>query len=636
MKPVQEILVLFKTHLDLGFTDFAEEVRQRYIKEYIPNAIRVAKELSACSEGFIWTLGSWMVNEYLEHADASAVRTMEEALANGWIAWHALPFTTHTELMDEELFAYGLGISQNLDKRFGKKTIAAKMTDVPGHTRGIIKPLSEAGVEFLHIGVNPACMPPDVPPVFRWREEGGHEIIMMYQIDYGVYTRLGDTGKALYFAHTGDNLGPQSAADILKVYEDLRRDHPEATLTAATLDDVARVLRPLRDGLPVVTQEIGDSWLFGTGSDPRKMSMYRAMLRFRKTLPQAARVACNKALLPIPEHTWGLDEKTHLGDHSHFIRRDFHAAKSGEGFLKMEKSWQEQRRYVECALAAVPPERRAEAEGILADYRKAVPDLTTWEAVDQTAMFTCGDFTFAFNAQGAIAHLTHNKKPLADAGHLWGAFRYELFSLTEYERFQAQYLTNRFDWALEDLGKIGMDAAITKYKRARIALTALYRKGNRFLAVMKADAETTEQFGCPSVLEAEWAFEENAVSLDFAWRGKPANRTAEAMWLGINPVGGRALRLHKTGGMVDPLDMVKCGGTRLQGVQSGVRYDGLSIETMDTALVCPGEPSLLNFTQEPLDLSKGVFFNLYDNLYGTNFPMWYEEDARFRFVVRVG
>ena len=25
--------------------------------------------------------------------------------------------------------------------------------------------------------------------------------------------------------------------------------------------------------------------------------------------------------------------------------------------------------------------------------------------------------------------------------------------------------------------------------------------------------------------------------------------------------------------------------------------------------------------------------NLYNNVWGTNFPMWYEEDARFRFVL---
>ena len=33
--------------------------------------------------------------------------------------------------MDRELFQYGLSLSQKLDERFGMKTVAAKMTDVP-------------------------------------------------------------------------------------------------------------------------------------------------------------------------------------------------------------------------------------------------------------------------------------------------------------------------------------------------------------------------------------------------------------------------------------------------------------------------------------------------------------------------
>ena len=33
---------------------------------------------------------------------------------------------------------------------------------------------------------------------------------------------------------------------------------------------------------------------------------------------------------------------------------------------------------------------------------------------------------------------------------------------------------------------------------------------------------------------------------------------------------------------------------------------------------------------------KGMHFLLYDNVWGTNFPMWFGEDARFRFVLRVG
>ena len=58
------------------------------------------------------------------------------------IATHALPFSWQTELMDRSLIAGGLALSQSLDRRFQRSSTGAKITDVPGHTRGLIAPLA--------------------------------------------------------------------------------------------------------------------------------------------------------------------------------------------------------------------------------------------------------------------------------------------------------------------------------------------------------------------------------------------------------------------------------------------------------------------------------------------------------------
>ena len=44
---INKIIVLFKTHLDIGFTDFSANVTKKYINEFIPNSISVANELKA-------------------------------------------------------------------------------------------------------------------------------------------------------------------------------------------------------------------------------------------------------------------------------------------------------------------------------------------------------------------------------------------------------------------------------------------------------------------------------------------------------------------------------------------------------------------------------------------------------------
>ena len=104
--------------------------------------------------------------------------------------------------MSEKLFRYGMDISKMLDERFGKKTIAAKMTDVPGHTIGMCPILEENGVSFLHIGVNPATPLPPVPPIFKWKLRDS-EITVMYEGDYGEVADFDDF--VVYFAHIFNN-----------------------------------------------------------------------------------------------------------------------------------------------------------------------------------------------------------------------------------------------------------------------------------------------------------------------------------------------------------------------------------------------------------------------------------------------
>ena len=95
------------------------------------------------------------------------------AIAHDQIAWHALPFTWQTEMLDPSMIEGSLAISKSLDARFGRVTTGAKMTDVPGHTRGLISPLAKHSVKFLDIGVNDASAPAQLPPIFLWKDASG-------------------------------------------------------------------------------------------------------------------------------------------------------------------------------------------------------------------------------------------------------------------------------------------------------------------------------------------------------------------------------------------------------------------------------------------------------------------------------
>ena len=67
--------------------------------------------------------------------------------------------------------------------------------------------------------------------------------------DYGEFTQIPGTDTYVYFAHTGDNLGPQSAAEIFGVYDAIREKYPEATVCAGDLSDVAAAVETVRASL---------------------------------------------------------------------------------------------------------------------------------------------------------------------------------------------------------------------------------------------------------------------------------------------------------------------------------------------------------------------------------------------------
>ena len=118
-------------------------------------------------------------------------------------------------------------------------------------------------------------------------------------------------------------------------------------------------------------------------------------------------------------------------------------------------------------------------------------------------------------------------------------------------------------------------------------------------------------------------------------RDKPANRMPEASFVTFTPADAGEWQFLKMGlwqpaGRVAPM-----GGGQLQAV-AAVRGKGFEIMPLDTPLVAPAGSRFMPFEKQPPDFSAGVRFNLHNNKWGTNFPMWWEGDFAARFVVTVG
>ena len=184
--------------------------------------------------------------------------------------------------MDPTLITGAIALSKSLDKRFGTETTGAKMTDVPGHTRGLISPLAAEVVTFLDIGVNDASTPAILPPLFRWKDGAGSQLTVMYHAGYGAATIVPGTDFAIATVVKDDNAGSHTPEEIARIVADLKKRFAGAEITPTSLTKIAEAVGPHAQSLPVVTQEVGDTWIHGIASDPLKVSRYREVCRLRQ------------------------------------------------------------------------------------------------------------------------------------------------------------------------------------------------------------------------------------------------------------------------------------------------------------------------------------------------------------------
>lgn len=683
---IRRVHLVAKTHLDLGFTDLADAVVGRYVDGFFPRAIATAERLRSIDPApgaprLVWSTGSWILREALDRRGTDVQRAeVAAAVDRGDLAWHGLPLTFHTELLDAALFRHGLSIGRRLDERFGRATTAAKMTDVPGHTQAMVPLLAEAGIGFLHLGVNPAWPVPDVPLVFRWRSPDGAEVVVAYSAGgYGADVTVPGCDAVLSFLHSGDNLGPPSAEEVVGAFADLGKRYPGAEVRASTLsafaDDLAASGAAAE--LPVVTAEIGDPWLFGAGSDPQKVQAYRHLVRVRdligRRLPRPTVDELEDRLLPVAEHTWGLDQKVVLPVEDTWDDASLARLRDDPAGQRFEASWREQRAYVDDAATVLRDALREPVAGVygtapwgmamsVADHVAEVPDWPTHDGrpmpdvaeVPADGIVPIGrHWSVRVDLRtGAIVGL-HNRtsgRTLADEAHPLGVLSHQTFSADDYDRFYDQLTPTAEDewWAVRDNTKPGIEAAGARSERIEGRASGVWWTRNRGSGgeVLARVGFPPGRPGAPADVWFQWHWADDEVELDLNlrvwWKAKPATRLPEATWLSLVPTVDDPTdwTIDKLGQAVSPLDVVARGGRSLHAAGlGGLTYDGpdgpLRIETPDAPLVAPGRPNLLDADPPVPDLAGGWHVLLHDNCWGTNFPMWNEGPARFVLRLRI-
>lgn len=674
---MKKVFVVSKTHLDLGFTDYAENIRQKYLTSFIPDAISLAEKVNTSDKKyFVWTTGSWLLKEMLKNADTAQKEKLVNAIKNGNIAPHAMPFTTHSELLDYDTFDCGLSIVDELDKIRGRKTIAAKMTDVPGHTKGIVKLFANHGIKLLHIGVNGVSAVSEVPESFLWKD-GESEVVVIYSGDYGGAFKCDIMEEILYFDHTLDNHGAPSPQKVLDKFNKIQSQFPDYEITAGTMDDFAEIIWQYKDKLPVFEGEIGDTWIHGAASDPYKSASLRELMHLKRewlsdgSMQKGSREynEFSDALLCIAEHTCGMDTKTYFADYESYLKPDFQKARKRDkiiikhpfrdypynilniinkirfksSYSIIEKSWAEQRSYIEKAVNALSDAHKEQAKSAL---KRLIPenltDASQYQPYCKALKFS--NFEFGLNEFGGIGAFAYKGNDIIKKNNNV-LIEYRVYTSRDYDFWFKNYARN-FDknavWGYPDFGRPLLKCVDGKYPEGSF----YYKKDSAYVTQedtcikvfvnLKCSNEVCEKAGAPRTVQIIYTLSSSGLKFDVLWCGKDASRLTEAIFLHLYP-NTADFKLVKVGSLIDYNSTVSMGGRNLHAVEKCVMkndFGTFDFINRHSPLISIGRGKILEYDNKIESIEKdGVSYVLYDNVWGTNFPLWYEDNARFEFDI---
>ncbi|MGO8700921.1 MAG: glycoside hydrolase family 38 C-terminal domain-containing protein [Limisphaerales bacterium] len=280
-KGVQEIVVVYKTHFDIGYTDLVTNVLTRYRTKFVDGAMQAIDHSRSLPPGeqFVWTVPGWPLKEMLWSGQTPERRAkIVQALKEGRLTAHAMPFSLQTESLDLEDLVRGMTFSTDLARENGLPLPrAAKMTDVPEHTWVLPTLLKHAGVEFLQIGCNGGSAPMRVPPLFWWEGPDGSRLLTSFSPEYGtplVPPHDWPYHTWLAMIMTGDNHGPPTTEEVDNLLRQAAKEAPGVKIRFGRLEDFYdAIMAEKNDNIPVVRGDMPDTWIHGFEAFPMETKL---------------------------------------------------------------------------------------------------------------------------------------------------------------------------------------------------------------------------------------------------------------------------------------------------------------------------------------------------------------------------
>jgi len=413
---VREVIVVFKTHFDIGYTDWADNVIYNYSTSMVTGALDIiekSKQLPV-NQQFKWTISGWPMKEMLTKSKPEVRLRIEKAIREGDFVVHGMPFTIETESADLEPLVRSLSYSSTISRESGLPLpIDAKQTDVPGHSWILPTVLTNAGIKFLHIGCNAASKSPEVPLLFWWEGPDKSRLMTMYFGPYYGTTPAPPDGWPyqtwMAIIHTNDNTGAPTYEEFTKAIKNIEKLNPGAIVRTGSMADFYTAIMKENPKLPVVRGDMPDTWIHGYMSMPREVKTGRIVSKAATNLEALNKLANiwgvdnEKGIEPFvdgameqiqlfDEHSFGM-AMSH-GHSGFWAYGDEFENQRAKGYYEpIEYSWREKSNHITAAAKNILPALSREMKGLAASVnipgeRIVVYNPLPWERSDLVTVQT--------------------------------------------------------------------------------------------------------------------------------------------------------------------------------------------------------------------------------------------------------
>jgi alpha-mannosidase len=458
---VKEIIVICKTHFDIGYTHRVKDLLTYYRTSMIDKALDIMEKTKALpvEQQFSWTAPGWVMLKVVEDWDGQTParrQRLDEAFTSGRFVTHAVPFTLESESVFPEGIARGFESSTWVCRKYNLPlSRGAKMTDVPSQSNVLATVLVQGGVKFLHLGCNWPSGYVKYPGLFWWEGPDGSRLLTLYSHIYGTSVGLtypddwtdhfprdrtvgtnlippADWPYAVWPAIfvTPDNTGPPEMKDIEALFDEARKRMPGVRIRVGCLEDFANALLATHPNIPVIKKEAPDTWIHGYGCDPGGMKTFRNLqpllpvievlnTQLRKwgiSIPDPSREiskAYEQSLL-YAEHTWG--GATSINKYGDAFKN-----LSPSTYADLEGSWEDKTDYIRTADSIVRTQLEKNLK-ILAENVKfqgkcyVIYNPLPWRRSEWVKLPDTGQFFFAKDIQ-ACGYQTFRYDEVADADY---------------------------------------------------------------------------------------------------------------------------------------------------------------------------------------------------------------------------